>query len=70
MLAGYSSYAGTSLVGQYTTVPTGGDNTLDLTNLSGSSRSETHYSVDVPAGRTTLSVQMSGGTGDADLAIL
>ncbi|MFP3344766.1 PPC domain-containing protein, partial [Halomonas sp. SIMBA_159] len=36
--------------------------------LSGTSGSEQHYYIDVPAGRT-LTVRTSGGTGDADLYV-
>ena len=38
-----------------------------LTGLSGSRRSWTRYTWDVPAGVQTMSVQISGGSGDADL---
>ncbi|WP_299011054.1 M4 family metallopeptidase [uncultured Shewanella sp.] len=42
-------------------------NGVALTNLSGNNNSQTHYFIDVPANATNLSVQMSGGSGDADL---
>lgn len=43
-------------------------NGVPVTNLSGATASETFYVVNVPAGKTTLSVKISGpGTGDADL---
>ncbi|WP_299495580.1 M4 family metallopeptidase [uncultured Shewanella sp.] len=42
-------------------------NGVALSGLSGSSNSQTHYFIDVPAGSSNLNVQMSGGSGDADL---
>ncbi|RKG76970.1 peptidase S1 [Corallococcus sp. CA049B] len=42
---------------------------LSQTNLSGSSSTWKHYSITVPAGSTTLTVEQSGGTGDADLYV-
>ncbi|HEX8208782.1 MAG TPA: S8 family serine peptidase [Longimicrobium sp.] len=39
------------------------------TNLSGAYGSETFYAVTVPNGATSLSVTISGGTGDADLYV-
>ncbi|ACJ29867.1 Peptidase S8 and S53, subtilisin, kexin, sedolisin:Proprotein convertase, P:Protease-associated PA:Peptidase, archaeal and bacterial:Proteinase inhibitor I9, subtilisin propeptide [Shewanella piezotolerans WP3] len=51
----------------------GGDNELvngvAKSNLSGAKNDELHYSIDVPAGATDLSFNMSGGTGDADLYV-
>ena len=47
----------------------GGTTCASATNLSGSKRSWKHYSVDVPAGATSLNVDMSGGSGDADLYV-
>lgn len=41
--------------------------TGQLTNLSGSRNSWTRYTWDVPSGVTTLTVTISGGSGDADL---
>lgn len=76
MVRGYSAYSGATLTGSYTTGGGGGgcttenclDNGVPVSNIDGSRRSETFYTVDVPAG-ATLSVQMSGGTGDADLYV-
>lgn len=42
---------------------------LDLENLSGVSGSEQLFSVNVPSGAANLKVEMSGGTGDADLYV-
>ncbi len=39
------------------------------TNLSGSTGNETNYTMEVPAGATSLSFDMSGGSGDADLYV-
>jgi hypothetical protein len=37
--------------------------------VSGASGSQTNYTINVPAGQATLTVQISGGTGDADLYV-
>ncbi|MCL2916062.1 S8 family peptidase [Shewanella corallii] len=76
MVRGYSSYSGATLTGTYTVGGGGGgctsDNCLENgvpeTNISGSRRSETFYTIDVPAGMA-LTVQSSGGSGDADLYV-
>jgi vibriolysin len=69
MLVAYASYSGVTLTGTYSTSG-GGDpyltNGTAVTNLSGATSSNAYYRVAVPAGKT-LSVQISGGSGDADL---
>ena len=42
-------------------------NGVAKTNLSAATGANTFYSIDVPAGATNLSVNTSGGSGDADL---
>lgn len=44
-------------------------NGVARTNLSGAAGNERRYTMVVPAGATSLSFQMSGGTGDADLYV-
>lgn len=72
MVRGYTSYSNVNLVathdgGGTNPPPAGGSATLE--NLSGASGSFTHYYVDIPAGMSSLNVQMSGGSGDADLYV-
>ena len=74
MLNGYSAYSGVSLVADYTAASggggggsTGGGSTL--TNLGTSKGNWLHYTLTVPAGMSTLTVNMSGGSGDADLYV-
>jgi hypothetical protein len=43
------------------------ENGVAVTNLSGSSSTELRYTIAVPAGASNLQIQMSGGSGDADL---
>lgn len=69
MLTGYSSYAGTSLTGLWGSEIPSGPDTLDLSGLSANVGSQLDYTVSVPEGRSTLSVQMSGGSGDADVYV-
>ncbi|NMH64479.1 M20/M25/M40 family metallo-hydrolase [Shewanella salipaludis] len=64
MLQGYSSYAGLTLSGSYNT-GSGGDSGV-LTDLSASAE-WLYHTVTVPSGMSSLTVTISGGTGDADL---
>lgn len=57
---------------RFTSLPSENESSCDLpslalTDLSGSVGSWTYYEVDVPECMTSMSVSMSGGTGDADL---
>lgn len=45
------------------------ENGVPVSNLSDTRGNERYYYVDVPAGKSLLSVKMSGGTGDADLYV-
>ncbi len=53
--------------------PPAGDNVLvkgvAKTGLSGASKSDQFFTIDVPAGATNLTFNMTGGTGDADLYV-
>lgn len=70
MVRAYSTYSGVSVTGSYTEAPVGGDGgSASLDNLSGARRAWDHYTIDIPAGMSTLTVNMSGGTGDADLYV-
>jgi len=66
----YSTFSGVSLTGNYT-ASTGGatGGTQSKTNISVSRRAWDYTSLNIPAGMTSLTVNMSGGTGDADLYI-
>lgn len=44
-------------------------NGVPVTNLSGSSGTELRYTIAVPSGATNLQIQISGGSGDADLYV-
>ncbi|HEX6929304.1 MAG TPA: S8 family peptidase [Gammaproteobacteria bacterium] len=72
MLHGYTSFSGVTLVGSYSEGGGGGNELQDgvpVTGLSGASGSETLFTMEVPAGQASLSFQMSGGSGDADLYV-
>jgi vibriolysin len=71
MLDAYAAYAGVSLTGRYTGGGGGGGDPLltngsAVTNLSGATSSTQFFRITTPAGRT-LSVRVSGGSGDVDL---
>ena len=69
MIQGYSAYSGVSLTGQYSEGSggsgSGGGGTV--TDLSAATGEWVRYTIDVPAGMSSLDVDISGGTGDADL---
>lgn len=75
LIRGYSSFSGVSLLGSYSE---GGSNPPDpnelqdgvaKTGLSGATGSTQYYTMQVPAGASSLSFTMSGGTGDADMYV-
>jgi hypothetical protein len=72
MLKSYAAYDGVTLQATYTPAPepvvtlTSG---VPVTGLSGAAGSEKYFKIDVPAGQNFLNVQISGGTGDADLYV-
>ena len=73
MLNAYATFSGVSLTGSYTEPSTGGGTggagSASETNLSGARRAWAHYTVEIPAGMSSLKVDMAGGTGDADLYV-
>ncbi len=71
MIRGYSSYSSVSLVASYTGGGGGGcsPNSGGATGISGSTGSDNRYTWDVPSCATSLTVSISGGTGDADLYV-
>ncbi len=67
-----SDYLAASCGGGTTPPPTGGNaltNGTAKTGLSGSANSSQEFTLEVPAGATDLSFNMTGGTGDADLYV-
>ena len=72
MLHAYTAYSGVSLTATYSATGGGGggdpylNNGQAVTNISGAAGSATYWRVAPGAGKT-LSVRISGGTGDADL---
>ncbi len=70
---GYSAFSGVSLTGSFTEGsggPGAGEGgSAGATDVSGSRRSWNRYTVDVPAGMSTLTVTTSGGSGDGDLYV-
>jgi vibriolysin len=72
MLNGYAAYAGATLTARYVSGPPVGDpalrNGVPVTGLSGATGSKQFWRINTPAGKT-LTVRISGGTGDADLYV-
>ncbi|MFI2811179.1 S8 family peptidase [Microbulbifer sp. JSM ZJ756] len=71
MLRGYTSFSGVDLVGSFDESGggSGGPTGWTESNLSGASGSWQHFTLQVNAGMTSLDVNMSGGSGDADLYV-
>jgi vibriolysin len=68
-LHGYAAYSGVTLKASYSAT-TGGDpyltNGVGVTGISGATSSAKYWRIAAPAGKT-LTVKISGGSGDADL---
>ena len=58
-------------IGGVTPPPSNGEltNGTPESNITGTTGSETAFYIDVPAGATNLSININGGTGDADLYV-
>ncbi len=78
MIRGYSAFSGVTLVASWTEEDPGPGpgpsddellNNVPKTGISGATGSLTYYTINVPAGASNLVVNMSGGTGDADLYV-
>ena len=73
MLRGYSAYSGVSLLASWTEPSGGGGgscgNTGSVTDVSGAANSETRYTFEVDACASSVTIEISGGTGDADLYV-
>ena len=69
--SGATSHSASAMV----TVGTGGgggsvlSNGVPVTNLSGATGSQKNFTIAVPSGQSSLTVTISGGTGDADLYV-
>jgi vibriolysin len=73
MLDGYATYSGVTLKGVYSASGGGGGtgdpyltNGVAVTGISGATSSNKYWRINTPAGKT-LTIKISGGTGDADL---
>ncbi|MDJ0939151.1 MAG: S8 family peptidase [Woeseiaceae bacterium] len=69
MVRAYSSFSGVSLVGSYSESSGSAGGSFSESNLSASRRAWLRYTIEVPEGMSTLTVAISGGTGDADLYV-
>ena len=71
MVEAWSAISGVSLTGSYTSGSTGGNEPINdtLNNISVSQGQWQHYTQVLPAGYSNMTINISGGTGDADLYI-
>ncbi len=71
MLRGRTAYSGVTLNADYwfTGSVTLLSNGVPVTNIAGTEGSERFYRIIVPSGQTKFEIEMSGGTGDADLYV-
>ena len=65
----YSAFTGVNLTGSFTApdLPDAGGETITDINIA--RRAWQHVTMDVPDGLSKLTVEISGGTGDADLYV-
>lgn len=68
MIRAYSTYSGVQLVADYQE-DSGGGNSIEHPDLSGSTGDWKHYTLDIAAGSSSLNAAITGGTGDADLYV-
>lgn len=68
MLRGFRSFSGTSLTGSF---DESAGNATELTeqSLSASQAQSNNFTLNIPAGMSNLTVNISGGSGDADLYV-
>ncbi len=71
MIRGYSAFSSITLLASYGGGGSGNvlENGVPVRDLSGDPGSERLFRFDLPAGQTNLRIEMSGGTGDADLYV-
>lgn len=69
MINGYAAFSGVSLTASYTEGGSNTGGTFSKISVSGSKDAWNHYAVEIPAGMASLTVNMAGGTGDADLYV-
>ncbi|PWK87528.1 pre-peptidase C-terminal domain-containing protein [Fulvimonas soli] len=74
MINGYAAFSGVSVQASWSTGGGGGggnvlQNGVPVTGLSASTGNSVTYTMNVPAGESSLSFAISGGTGDADLYV-
>ncbi|OHB62622.1 MAG: hypothetical protein A2Y77_02005 [Planctomycetes bacterium RBG_13_62_9] len=74
MLRGYMAFKDVTLKATYSPAPvpekiTILESCVPVTGLSGATDSEAYFKITVPADQKTLRIEISGGTGDADLYV-
>jgi Zn-dependent metalloprotease len=70
MVHGYTAFSGATLKASYSNTPSNQlQDGVTVSGLSAASGGMLRYTVVVPTGVTSLSIAMSGGTGDADLYV-
>ena len=69
MLRAYSTFAGVTLVGSYGEGGGSAGGSFAADDLSAPLRSWVRYTIEVPEGMSTLRINISGGSGDADLYV-
>lgn len=68
MVRAYAAYSGVSLVSSFTEGSAEPDS-ISQSGISGSRGGYNNYQIDVPAGQSRLTVNIAGGSGDADLYV-
>ncbi|MCW8876807.1 MAG: PPC domain-containing protein [Kangiellaceae bacterium] len=69
MIRGYSAFSGVSLTASFDEGGGGGPGSINEANLSANSGNWSYFTIEVPAGMTSLDLNIAGGSGDADLYV-
>lgn len=68
MVRAYAAYSGSSLLAQFTEA-SGEPDSISQSGISGARNAYVNFQIDVPAGQSSLNVNIAGGSGDADLYV-
>lgn len=70
-LRGYSSFSGVTVTASFDTDGGGGGGAPEIheSNLSGAQDQWLHYTLEIPSGQSSATIEIGGGSGDADLYV-
>ena len=69
MIRAYAAYSGSSLIANFNESSGSEPDSISQSGISGASNAFVNFQIDVPAGQSSLNVNIAGGSGDADLYV-